>query len=355
MLKLKVILSLFLFAAAFLFIIAAAKDDGFGFYNPTLLQLEIPKGWPKPAINYFAKNKLTEQGFQLGKKLFYDSRLSRDKEVSCASCHQPFGAFATFDHDLSHGVNNSFTTRNAPALMNLAWMTSFHWDGGINHLEVQPLSPLTAANEMGQTLDSVLLMLKADTVYLRMFKAAFGDANINSQRMLRAIAQFTGSLISAGSKYDRVMNGLDTFSNFEKNGYRHFKNNCASCHKEPLFTDNSFRNNGLPLNRFNDAGRQKITGLSSDSLKFKVPSLRNVQLSFPYMHDGRIFSVPQVIDHYISKINIHQPGLDSVLRKPIILTKLQKNELTYFLYTLTDTAFTKSKRFGPDGPVFFKH
>lgn len=355
MLKLKVILSLFLFATASLLIIAAAKNDGFGFYNPTALQLDIPKGWPKPAVNYFAKNKLTEQGFQLGKKLFYDSRLSSDKEVSCASCHQPFGAFATFDHDLSHGVNNSFTTRNAPALMNLAWMTRFHWDGGINHLEVQPLSPLTAPNEMGQTLDSVLIMLKGDTAYRRMFKAAFGDASINSQRMLRALAQFTGSLVSANSKYDRVMNGLDTFSNFEKNGYRHFKNNCASCHKEPLFTDNSFRNNGLPLNRFNDAGRQKITGLGSDSLKFKVPSLRNIQLTFPYMHDGSIFSVPQVIDHYISKINIHQPGLDSVLRKPIILTKLQKNELTYFLYTLTDTAFTKNKRFGPDGPVFFKH
>jgi cytochrome c peroxidase len=238
--KIRVIISLFLFAAASLFIIGAVKDDGYGPYNPTYLEFEIPKGWPKPPGNIFAQNKLTEQGFQLGKKLFYDPRLSKDKEVSCASCHQPFAAFSTFDHDLSHGINNSFTSRNAPALMNLAWMKDYHWDGGINHIEVQPLSPLTAPNEMGQTLDSVLFFLKSDTTYKRMFKAAFGDTYVSSQRMLKGLAQFTGSLVTSNSKYDRVKNGLDTFSNYEKNGYEHFKANCASCHKEPLFTDNSF-------------------------------------------------------------------------------------------------------------------
>ncbi len=353
--KFRVIISLLLFSIGCLFIIGAAKDDSYGTYNPSYLQIKVPKGWPTPARNYFINNRLTEQGFQLGKKLFYDSRLSKDREVSCASCHQPFGSFATFDHDLSHGVANTFTTRNAPALMNLAWMNSFHWDGGINHLEVQPLGPLTAHNEMGQTLDSVIIILKADTAYKRMFKAAFGDANITSQRMLRAFAQFTGSLITSNSKYDRVMNGLDTFSNFEKNGYRHFKANCSDCHKEPLFTDNSFRNNGISLNRFKDVGRQQVTGVASDSLKFKVPSLRNLTLTYPYMHDGRIFSVPQVVDHYLAKTQAPHPGMDSLLQKPIQLSKLQKNELVYFLYTLTDTSFTKSKRFGPDGPVYFKH
>lgn len=353
--KIKVIISILLFAAVSVFIIGAAKEDGYGPYNPTYLAFDIPKGWPKPPANIFAQNKLTEQGFQLGKKLFYDPRLSKDKEVSCAGCHQPFAAFSTFDHDLSHGINNSFTTRNAPALMNLAWMSAYHWDGGVNHIEVQPLSPLTAPNEMGQTLDSVLFLLREDSSYRRMFKAAFGDANISSQRMLKALAQFTGSLVTSNSKYDRVVNGLDSFSNFEKRGYEHFKANCASCHKEPLFTDNSYRNNGLALNRFNDVGRQKITGLPSDSLKFKVPSLRNIQLTFPYMHDGRIFSVPQVVDHYIAITSKGQPGLDSNLQKPIVLNNLQKNELVYFLYTLTDTSFTRHKRFAPDGPVYFKH
>jgi cytochrome c peroxidase len=354
-LKPKVLISLFAFVVSSLCIISAAKDDGFGPFNPTPLAFEIPKGWPKPAINYFSKNKLTEQGFQLGKKLFYDGRLSKDGEVSCASCHQPFAAFSTFDHDLSHGIYNSFTTRNAPALVNLAWMTNFHWDGAINHLEVQPLAPLTAPNEMGQTLDSVLFMIKNDAIYRKMFKAAFGDTAVSSQRMLRALAQFTGSLVSANSKYDRVMNGLDTFSNFEKRGYVHFKNNCASCHKEPLFTDNSFRNNGMPLNRFKDLGRQQISNLSADSLKFKVPTLRNIQLTYPYMHDGSIFSVPQVIDHYTSGININQFGLDTALQRPIRLNKMEKNELVYFLYTLTDTVFTKNKRFAPGGTYIIKH
>lgn len=336
-------------------LISAAKEDGYGPYQPTPLSFKIPPGWPEPATDIFAENKLTEEGFQLGKKLFYDSRLSKYGEVSCASCHQPFSSFSTFDHDLSHGIGNSLTTRNAPALMNLAWMTAYHWDGGINHIEVQPLSPLTAANEMGQSLDTVLDLLKKDNDYRRMFKAAFGSTTISSQRMLKSLSQFTGSLVSADSKYDRVMNGLDTFSNFEKSGYELFKANCASCHKEPLFTDNDFHNNGRPLNRFNDIGRQKITGLKSDSIKFKTPSLRNIQLTFPYMHDGSIFSVPQVIDHYLGVTKSQPTGLDSNLGTPILLNALQKNQLVYFLYTLTDTAFTKSKRFGPNGPVHFKH
>lgn len=344
-----------LFALGGILLIGAAKEDGYGAYKPTPITFKVPKGWPQPVTNIFADNKLNEEGFQLGKKLFYDSRLSKDGEVSCASCHQPFSAFSTFDHDLSHGIGNTLTTRNAPALMNLAWMSSYHWDGGINHIEVQPLSPLTAANEMGQSLDTILAMIKSDKIYPPMFKAVFGSPTITSQRMLKALAQFTGSLVTANSKYDRVMNGVDTFSNFEKNGYALFKANCASCHKEPLFTDNNFHNNGRPLNRFNDNGRQQITGLSSDSLKFKTPGLRNIQLTYPYMHDGSIYSVPQVIDHYLDVTKRQPGGLDSNLRQPILLNALQKNQLTYFLYTLTDTAFTKNKRFGPDGPVYFKH
>jgi cytochrome c peroxidase len=351
----KITIAILLFAAGGTLLIGAAKEDGYGPYKPTPIIFKIPKGWPQPVNNIFLENNLTEEGFQLGKKLFYDSRLSKDGEVSCASCHQPFSAFSTFDHDLSHGIGNSLTTRNAPALMNLAWMTAYHWDGGINHIEVQPLSPITASNEMGQSLDTIINVLKQDTGYSRMFKAAFGSTTISSQQMLKALAQFTGSLVTANSKYDRVMNGIDSFSNFEKSGYNLFKANCGSCHKEPLFTDNDFHNNGRPLNRFNDVGRQQITGLSSDSLKFKTPSLRNIQLTYPYMHDGSIFSVPQVIDHYMAATLQQSKGLDSNLRHPIVLTALQKNQLTYFLYTLTDTAFTKSKRFGPDGPIQFKH
>ena len=359
--KIKIFISVMLFFIASLIIIGATADDGYGPYSPQPITLEIPPGWPKPPTNIFANNKLTEQGFQLGKKLFYDGRLSKDGEVSCASCHQQFAAFATFDHDLSHGVNNGFSTRNAPGLFNLAWMPEMHWDGGINHIEVQPLFPITAKNEMGETLDSVLIKIKKDTAYKRMFKAAFGDATINSQRMLKAIAQFTGTLVSANSKYDKVKRGEAVFTPFEEKGYMVFKDKCASCHKEPLFTDNSFRNNGLALNRFFDIGRQQITQLSSDSIKFKVPSLRNAQLTFPYMHDGSIYSIPQVIEHYRTGIITSQPTLDPLLQRRIALTNLEKNQLVYFIYTLTDSSFTKNPRYTASSngfvtnPGFDKH
>ena len=164
-------------------------------FNPTYLNLAIPAGWPQPPADIFANNLLTEEGFQLGKKLFYDGRLSKDGNFPCASCHQQFAAFATYDHDFSHGFDNAFTTRNAPGTFNLAWMTKMHWDGGINHIEVQPLAPITAPNEMAEKIDSVLAKLRNVAEYKTMFKAAFGDEEINSQRMLKAMAQFMGSII----------------------------------------------------------------------------------------------------------------------------------------------------------------
>ncbi len=331
---------------AILFIMVAAIAVGAASIKPTPIKFTVPKGWPKPPVNIFAKNQLTEEGFELGRKLFYDSRLSKDGNFSCGSCHQQFAAFANFDHDLSHGINNSFTTRNAPGLFNLAWTREFHRDGGVNHIEVQPLSPLTLPNEMGESIDSIIYKLNQDQEYPALFKKAFGSTKINSEKMLKAFAQFTGSLVSANSKYDKVMRGEASFTRFEANGYEIFKRNCASCHKEPLFTDDSFRNNGLSINRFNDNGRMQITGNVKDSMKFRVPSLRNVQVTYPYMHDGRIFSVPQVVDHYMA-LDTTMIGLADELRKKISLSPRQKNELVYFLYTLTDSIFLKDPRFGP--------
>lgn len=336
----KVVLSFFIFIGLALFLISASKKN----YTPKPLPFIIPKGFPVPTKNIFANNKLTEEGFQLGKKLFYDTRLSKDGEVSCESCHQQFASFSTYDHDLSHGVDNSFTNRNAPVLVNLAWMDNMHWDGGINHLEVQPLSPITMPNEMGETLDAVLAKIKADENYRSMFKSAFGDANITTQRMLKAFAQYTGSLVSANSKYDKVKRGEAAFIVPEQKGYEIFKANCNTCHIEPLFTDNSFRNNGISLNRFNDIGRQKITLDKKDSLKFKVPTLRNIGLSLPYMHDGRFGDVEKVIDHY-RNLDTNLVNLDPLLKKKIIMTEKEKKQLALFLYTLTDTSFTKNKRF----------
>jgi len=314
-------------------------------YHPTYLKLVIPKGWPKPTTNIFAKNPLTEEGFQLGRKLFYDGRLSKDGNFPCASCHQQFAAFANFDHDLSHGFNNSFTKRNAPALFNLAWMKDLHWDGGINHIEVQPLAPITDTSEMAETVANIIKKISVDTAYRRMFKAAFGDPVINSQRMLKALAQFTGSIQSYNAKYDKVKRGEDTFNISEQYGYNVFKSKCNSCHTEPLFTDNSFRNNGFSNTASADKGRMAITNRPEDSLKFKVPSLRNITKTSPYMHNGRLYTLSQVIEHYRNKMNNYQPTIDSSLINKIAINNQEKIDLLSFLYTLTDEELINNKRY----------
>jgi len=318
----------------------------------------VPPGWPQPLYN-FKYNPLTKEGFELGRKLFYDERLSKDSTISCASCHQQFGAFATYDHNFSHGYNNTLTTRNAPSLQNLAWQKEFMWDGGINHLDLQPLAPLTASNEMGETLQNVISKLNRDTAYRRLFKTAFGTTIINTQRMSRALSQFVLMLVSSNSKYDKVMRGELVFTAVEKQGYEIFKQKCSSCHKEPLFSDFSYRNTGLLLDTtLNDYGRMKITLDKKDSLKFKVPSLRNVIITFPYGHDGRFFSLQNVYEHYRTKIAV-TANTDSLLLKKIPISSVEAGLLTAFLRTLTDTSFLKNPQFAPPGytitPSFIRY
>jgi cytochrome c peroxidase len=310
----------------------------------TPLTLKIPAGFPRPDYT-FQNNPLTEEGFELGRKLFYDGNLSADGNFPCASCHQQFAAFSTYEHPFSHGYNNSFTTRNAPALFNEAWQKEFHLDGGINHIEVQPLAPLTAHNEMNETIENVVNKIKNDTSYTRMFKRAFGDKEVTSQRILKALAQFTCSLVSANSKYDKVMRGEATFLSYEQTGYELFQEHCSTCHKEPMFTDYSYRNIGLPVDpTIKDVGRMRITNNPADSLKFKVPSLRNVAVSPPYMHDGRFWFLSNCINHYRTGIQL-SPTLDSSLQKGIQLTDVEVQDLIAFLRTLTDTAFITNPRF----------
>lgn len=320
------------------------KNDTSHSSAPSPMALDVPPGFPPPE-NIFANNPLTKEGFELGKKLFYDGRLSKDGNFPCASCHQQFAAFATFDHNLSHGFNNQFTTRNAPGLFNMAWQKELHWDGGINHIEVQPLAPITAPNEMAETIEEVIFKLQQDERYRKMFAAAFGDETINSQRMLKSIAQFVGSIVSANSKYDKVKRGEASFSPAEQNGYTVFQAKCATCHAEPLFTDLSYRNTGLPLNNgLMDFGRMRITHNSGDSLKFKVPSLRNVNLTFPYGHDGRFYTIGAIIDHYRFNV-IDGPTTDLLVKDKIAISDDEKNNLVLFLRTLTDSVLIKDTRF----------
>jgi len=316
--------------------------------KPKPLPFVVPKGWPKPQYD-FSKNPLTVEGFELGRKLFYDEKLSKDSTISCASCHQQFGAFATYDHNLSHGYNNSLTTRNAPSLQNLAWQKAFMWDGGITHLDLQPLAPLTAPNEMGETIERVIKKISRDTAYRRMFKAAFGNQPINTKLTMMALSQYMLMLVSSNSKYDQVMRGEANFNLPEKLGYEIFNQKCSGCHPPPFFTDFSYRNTGLRLDTtLNDLGRMKITRDAKDSMAFKVPSLRNVALTFPYGHDGRFFSLYNVYDHYRSKMNVSKQT-DSLLQKKLPISNYETGQLTAFLRTLTDSSFIKNPMFAPPG------
>lgn len=331
-------------ACAVVMINACKKKDVQRGHTTTPLSFTVPDGFPEPSYR-FVNNTLTEEGFALGRKLFYDGRLSKDGNFPCASCHQQFAAFSTFDHQLSHGFNNQFTRRNAPGLFNMAWLTEMHWDGSINHIEVQPLAPITAPNEMAEDINNVVAKLQQDEQYRKMFGAAFGDEEITSQRMLLALTQFVASLVSATSKYDNVKKGKATFNISEQNGYELFKAKCESCHKEPLFTDLNYRNNGMQLDpQLNDIGRMLITGSPSDSLKFRVPSLRNVALTAPYGHDGRFLSMTQVLNHY-SDEPLSGPTLDPLLTGGIPLSDVDKFYIREFLYTLSDSAFIGDTRF----------
>ena len=304
----------------------------------------IPDGFPEPVYK-FQNNPVTPAGFALGKELFYDPILSRDSTVSCGSCHQQFAAFAQSDHKLSHGVDNLLGNRNSPALYNIAWFPNFMWDGGVNHLEVQPLAPITNPVEMDETMPNVLVKLKRSNSYPGMFEAAFGSDTITTQAIMRAMAQFMGSMISADSKYDRYEAGKVNLTSVELSGLQLFRAKCESCHKEPLLTDMSFRNNGLDSYFTKDPGRAIITSIPQDSGLFRVPSLRNVVLTFPYMHDGRFEKLMDVMNHYSSGI---QPSntLDPILAAAgIPLTLSEKNDLIAFLGTLTDYSFISDSRF----------
>jgi cytochrome c peroxidase len=298
----------------------------------------VPQNWPKP--NYdFSRNPLTAEKIELGRALFYDPILSRNNTISCNSCHSQFTAFAHVDHALSHGIDNKTGTRNAPALMNLAWQKVFMWDGAINHLDMQALAPISNALEMDSKIDGLAIKLQQAKIYPSLFYKAFRDSIITAEHTLKAISQFMLTLVSSNSKYDSVMRKQTQFTDQENNGYKLFKQNCSTCHTEPLFTNLDFENNGLPVDTtLNDYGRMKRTQNPNDSLKFKVPTLRNIEFSYPYMHDGRFKRLNDVLKHYTSGVQSSKT-LSKNLQKPIVLTSNEKVDLIAFLLTLTDKFF----------------
>lgn len=306
----------------------------------------IPQGWPQPSYT-FTGNPLTRDGFALGRKLFYDVRLSRDNTISCASCHAQFAAFSHLDHALSHGIDGLFGTRNAPGMFNMAWKPAYFWDGNEPLLTGQPRHPIENPVEMDEKMADVVAELSLDSQYPTLFKKAFGNSDITEQRVGDALALFMGAIISDNSQYDHYIRGEDggTMTSQQLHGLSLFREKCGACHTEPLFTDYSYRNNGLkPDAGLDDSGRAMVTKNTADAYKFMVPSLRNVNLTRPYMHDGRFTTLDAVLEHYRTGI-YPSATLDESLANGISMSDADKADIIAFLLTLSDTVLIHDVRF----------
>lgn len=333
----------------------------YNYANPTL-----PAHLLTPQIqgqdNTPAANPTTNAGAALGRVLFYDRRLSANQTISCSSCHQPEHGFSD-PRQFSVGFDGGLTGRNSMGLTNARYYLrgNFFWDERAATLEDQVLMPIQNEVEMGMTLDLLVQRIDAEPFYDELFTAAFGTAEVNSTRISRALAQFVRSIVSGSSKYDLgVPTNFSNFTALENQGRQIFQGpagGCATCHGSDNFVPgNAIFNNGLE-NPYADKGLGEVTGLTSDEGFFKVPSLRNIELTAPYMHDGRFATLEQVVEFYNSGV-VNHPNLSPQLRLPpgppgspppgprrLNLTTQQKAALVAFLKTLTDTSVTTNPKY----------
>lgn len=297
-------------------------------------------------------NPLTVERVELGKKLFFDKRVSINGMQSCADCHAPGRGF-TDGRITARGAEGKFGPHNTMPLFNLAWKSEFFWDGHAQSLRQQVLQPIQNPIEMHQTLTNLVVkMARADDGYPAMFAAAFGSPEITSEKIALALENYLLTLTSFDSKFDRVLNGEEKFTPQEQRGFELFSTeydprrgqygaDCFHCHGGPLFQSQSFANNGLDA-AFSDIGRAKVTGRSSDMGKFAVPSLRNVALTGPYMHDGRFQTLDEVVEHYCTGIKRSSTLDPNLARHPdggVPLCDADKEALVAFLKTLTDEKY----------------
>ncbi len=325
-----------------------------------------------PTIFDNPQNPSTPAGVELGRFLFYEKRLSSNDSVSCATCHRQEKAFSD-GRPLAVGVMGRVGSRNTMALSNLLWSSRLHWDGKFETLEEQVLHPITNPLEMNLSIEAAVSKLRAIRLYPPKFKDAFGDTAINASRIAKALAQFTRSLISSSSRYDLFLQKRTSLTASEDSGRMLFfthpiaeiglrGGNCGDCHIGALvggdpFEFRGFHNNGLDSDENMQPGLSAITGKPSDKGKFKAPSLRNIALTAPYMHDGRFKTLEEVLEHYDKHIVMSSTlspliieasnGLRSHPKEPISLqlTPREKQLIIEFLYTLTDTKFIADKRF----------
>ena len=336
--------------------------------QPTPHALSIPPFFPPMDIP--EDNPLTEEGIALGRMLFWETALSVDHTISCGSCHLPQYGFSD-PSAVSTGVGGAQGSRNSMALINVGWAPNYFWDGRALSLEEQILEPIPHPEEMAlpwpQAVERLTTLHESDSEapdYPAHFQSAFGNANITPERVAQAIAQFLRTLISSESKYDQWRRGETELTDEEYNGYLiflreggdpettpggQFGGDCFHCHSEAgtQFSDYLFRNNGLDAHFAEDPGHAAVSGLASDSGRFKTPTLRNIALTAPYMHDGRFSTLEEVIDHY------NTGGVASATIDPFMkyttgglqLTAGQKSDIIAFLHTLTDTLFVENPDF----------
>ncbi|GAA4381819.1 cytochrome c peroxidase [Hymenobacter koreensis] len=317
-----------------------------------------------PAIPDTPDNPLTVEGVELGRHLFYEKQLSGNGTQSCGSCHQQSKAFTDGRARALGADGRQPHPRNTMGLANIIWDTHFTWDGADTRLEQQARTPIENPLEMHQSLAAGVRKLQQLAKYPPMFRKAFGSSTITEDNVLKALAQFERTMVSGNSRYDQYLlnrtgilpgsdeeKGMILFNTHAVPGVRGAE--CFHCHVTPTLSSprGQFFNNGLDLT-FTDAGRGRVTGLASDMGKFKAPSLRNVALTAPYMHDGRFQTLEQVLDHYSDNLQLQSPNLDvSLASSPnhpsgrMRLTPDEKRQIIAFLRTLTDSTFVNDPRF----------
>jgi len=319
-------------------------------YNPTPYSLTIPAGFPQMSIP--ANNPFTQEGVSLGRRLFYDNILSEDFTQSCASCHNQAFAFSDNGTRFSTGITGAVGDRNAQAIINVGFNIHLFWDGRRSTLEKQALDPINNPIEMHFSWPGVTQRLNANTTYKELFYKAFGTATIDSTQVTKALAQFMRTMISSNSKLDKRLRNEISLTPSETNGFVIFNTesgDCFHCHNIDagrLMTDNQFHNNGLDAT-FSDIGRAAITGSSADEGKFLTPTLRNIALTAPYMHDGRFQTLQEVIEHYNSG-GVASPTIDPLMKHVgtgLNLSDQDKADLLAFLQTMTDTTFLNDSRY----------
>lgn len=326
-------------------------------YIPTPKPLIVPPIFERllPPPNIPANNPQTVEGIALGRKLFYDPILSGNGTQACASCHEPSNSF-TDDRRFSIGIDGIEGIRNSMPIYNLAWNTNskLFWDGRAAGLEKQALEPVTNPVEMHNTWENAVTSLQNHTVYPELFNKAFGTENITKELTAKALAQFERTLISANSPFDKYLEGDNSLTPQEINGFAIFmdetRGDCFHCHGNefsPLWTDNIFHNNGLdPL--ITDKGLGNVTGDPNDDGKFKSPSLRNLAYTAPYMHDGRFATLEEVINHYSEGLvysTTIDPLMKAVSQGGVHLTESDKSDLKAFLLSLSDASFINNPDF----------